>query len=223
MRRTSHLISRHRQIINEAETEIANLRSSYPMGRIPIRNSEGSGNRKESFVLVTGTELPRKRDCRPSEKSSHLPQKGNGRSDFRGKKPSPSGIEQNRQKAEGRCFNCNEVGHFTRNRPSNNRVKAGGSKPPGMTLFSAEIEMDGEVLDAPVEILDGLPVGMEAIELGAHQPWCGSCYRPDSDLPMWMDNRNFGAKLNKWLEDAYSLQAAYVLTKCAPYYGDQFA
>ena len=92
-----------------------------------------------------------------------------------------------------------------------------------MTSFSAEIKIDEEVLDVTVEILDSLPVGMEAIKLGAHQPWCGSCYRPDSDLSMWMDDCNFGTKPNKWLEDAYSLRAAYVLSKCAPYYGDQFA
>jgi len=45
-----------------------------------------------------------------------------------------------KQVAEGRCFVCNEAGHFSRNCPKANSMKGKGGKPPGLSTFNAEIE-----------------------------------------------------------------------------------
>ncbi|KAG6807382.1 hypothetical protein H0H92_007783 [Tricholoma furcatifolium] len=44
-------------------------------------------------------------------------------------------------KAENRCFNCGEVGHFGRNCLSNKTAKASGSKPPGLQSNSIRFDL----------------------------------------------------------------------------------
>lgn len=233
------------EVVEQAETiEIAqNVSSNYGGGLPDKRPSHGNtrpraqfGNGSNERFRDRNGQRPRfrtdERDKTPhkkgtpshgNEKASPAP-RSNYKTDFRAKRPTPPGVDRNKQKAEGRCFNCNELGHFTRNCPKNNKVKTGGGKPPGMASFSAQIELDGDILDVPVEVLDSLPVGMIAMQMGERRPWSGTSYRgANATVPMWMDDGNYGAKPNKWLEDAYSLRATYVLTKNAPYFGDQLA
>ena len=130
-------------------------KSTFGSGSSVDAKPRGFNGQRSKFRSFDRDRTPHKEGptSQGNDKVSGPSQKANPRPDFRGKRPTPPGIDRNKQKAEGRCFNCNEVGHFTRNCPRNNKVKTGGTGPPGMTSFSAAIELDGDILDVPVEVL----------------------------------------------------------------------
>lgn len=52
--------------------------------------------------------------------------------------PKLSKDEQERHKAEGLCFICHKLGHFSRNCPE--RQKISSSKPPGVSSFGVDVD-----------------------------------------------------------------------------------
>ena len=67
-------------------------------------------------------------------------------------------------RAEGKCFNCKETGHLSRNCPrKNNMAGKGNNKPPGLPSYSMEMTILDEDLDDG-DTLDTMPVG--AIDFG---------------------------------------------------------
>ena len=59
----------------------------------------------------------------------------------------------------GKCFKCEEVGHLSRDCPTDNIVKFSGSKPPGVPSYSMEMDLLEEGT-GDVELLSSMPIGM---------------------------------------------------------------
>ena len=76
----------------------------------------------------------------------------------------PKTILTDKEKAEllaaGKCFNCKEPGHLSRNCPKGNTVRSRSSKPPGVPSFNIELEALEEEESDEVEILYTLQVSV---------------------------------------------------------------
>ena len=62
-------------------------------------------------------------------------------------------------RAEGKCFNCKELGHMSRNCPHKNTVKgSGGNKPPGVPSYSMDMTVITDDNDSE-DVIQTMPVG----------------------------------------------------------------
>ena len=133
--------------------------------------------------------------------------------------------EQTELLAEGKCFNCKEVGLFTRNCPRNNTVRTtGGSKaPPGVSNFSVELEphADSDMEDS-VEVLDSLPLGALSFDSIGKDGGSSVLFWPLAEwrehYPRWNEP---GILARSEIGDCYAMQADSVLTLEQPYPGDE--
>jgi hypothetical protein len=121
-------------------------------------------------------------------------------------------------RAAGRCFNCGQEGHMSRNCPDNASVKSQGQGPPGASSFNVEpiLETDSE---GQPEVLDSLPLG--AIGFGDPErltsvvPWPLEEWR--EHYPYWNESCIL-AREN--IGDCYAMMIDTILTLEAPFPGD---
>jgi len=78
--------------------------------------------------------------------------------------------------AEGRCFRCKEKGHLSRNCPTGNSVRSNDKRPPGVSNYNIEFEIQE---DEEVQILDNLELGMMEFEGLFHYPQNWGDFEPD--------------------------------------------
>ncbi|KIM69226.1 hypothetical protein SCLCIDRAFT_19845 [Scleroderma citrinum Foug A] len=81
-------------------------------------------------------------DSKSGKTDGQSKEKGKDRPKKSGSKPKLSKDEQEKHKSEGLCFNCHQVGHFSRNCPDLNKVTSSskGLSPPGITTFRINID-----------------------------------------------------------------------------------
>ena len=94
-------------------------------------------------------------------KSGSVPPPGNGSYNRNGtsKTNQLSEKEIAEYRAAGKCFNCGNEGHMSRNCPDNATVKSKGQGPPGASSFNVEPVLLETDMEDHVEILDSLPLG----------------------------------------------------------------
>ncbi|KAF8805780.1 hypothetical protein BYT27DRAFT_7103732 [Phlegmacium glaucopus] len=73
-------------------------------------------------------------------------------------KPKLSEKEMAELRASGKCFNCKEVGHMSRNCPDLQTVKGGGARPPGVPSYSMDMTLVEDIADTN-DVLESMPVG----------------------------------------------------------------
>lgn len=126
-------------------------------------------------------------------------------------------------RAEGRCFNCKEIGHMSRNCPHKKSVKGNGTgKPPGLPSFSMEmnvVEDDNE----ETQVLDSMPVGsIDVGNIDLNLPINEA--EPDEGwrkwYPIWQHPQAFA---REEIGNCYEMAAEYLLTIFQPYPGDELA
>ena len=123
-------------------------------------------------------------------------------------------------RAEGKCFNCKETGHMSRNCPHKNTVAgSGNSKPPGLLSYSMDMTV---VIDDDEEaILQAMLVGF--IDVGSVSAnACQGTTEPSkiwrSWYPFWQNPRSL---TREKMDDCYEMTAEYILTVQQPYPGDK--
>ena len=80
-----------------------------------------------------------------------------------GKPNSLSNEEMAQLRSEGKCFNCKNVGHLSRNCPDKDMMPGNGKgKPPGIPSFSMEMEIVED--DDEANDIETLPVGCISVE-----------------------------------------------------------
>jgi hypothetical protein len=130
-------------------------------GFIP-RGSGGRGrgtSRGGSFLRTSSVGFQAGSSSIPKDKGANVPPKqkhGKSSED----KPM-SAQKRNEMLAEGRCFTCNDVGHFARNCPKTaNIVSKQKGKPPGFGIHAVRFANErDESLYESTEVFDTLPVG----------------------------------------------------------------
>jgi hypothetical protein len=78
--------------------------------------------------------------------------------------PRISDKERTELLAVGKCFNCKETGHLSRNCPHKSTINSPGSRPPGASSFNIELFASIHESDESVEVLDSLPLGAVFLE-----------------------------------------------------------
>ena len=133
------------------------------------------------------------------------------------KPPKLSKEEEAELRAAGKCFNCKEVGHISRNCPHLNSVKGnGGTKPPGIPSYNMEMTLIEDNSD-PGEVLESMPVGVIEVKNS-------SAYvrRPTINwrkhYPIWQQPTTLA---RNQIGDCYEIAAEYQLTISQPYPGDE--
>ena len=121
-------------------------------------------------------------------------------------------------RAEGKCFNCKETGHMSRNCPHKNIVKGGGNnKPPGVPSYSMDMTVIvddtdiGEVIQTmPVRAISIDPIVAEAVDESDEdwRKWYSIWKHPQSLAP-------------EQIRNCYEMTAEYLLTIHQPYPGDE--
>jgi hypothetical protein len=161
----------------------------------------GSFLRTSSVGFQAGSSHPRNKGTAGSSKQKQ------------GKSPEEkpmSAQKRNEMLAEGRCFTCNDVGHFARNCPKTaNVVSKQKGKPPGFGIHAVRFagERDAALYES-TEVLETLPVGSIGLSLGANESIDGS----DQEVEYSPPPRSIG--------DLYAFNAELVLEMGQPYPGD---
>ncbi|KAF8814450.1 hypothetical protein BYT27DRAFT_7065198, partial [Phlegmacium glaucopus] len=124
-------------------------------------------------------------------------------------------------RAAGKCFNCKETGHFSRNCPHRTTITSTGQKPPGVSAFNIEPASIQEIdSDEYVEVLDSLPVGAmcfrDPSQMAPVIPWPRDEWR--EHYPWWNEPRILA---RPWIGDCYAMVADLILTLEQPYPGDE--
>ncbi|KAF8799893.1 hypothetical protein BYT27DRAFT_7119135, partial [Phlegmacium glaucopus] len=124
--------------------------------------------------------------------------------------------------AAGKCFNCKEPGHLSRNCPQRSTVRSNGPKPPGASNFSIEpVAKHGIDSDEFVDVLDSLPLGSVNFEANFEEyptlPEIDNEWR--ANYPEWQQP---GIAARRSIGDSYAMVAVTILTLEQPYPGDEF-
>ena len=195
-------------------------RRTYPRRTYPPENLH-KDRRRSKDRQSNAERFPKREDTSSKGKDWRARRyKSESRPDFKGKRPENREKERTKQVAEGRCFVCDEAGHFSRNCPKANSMKGKGGKPPGLSTFNAEITLHDDASDGSVEVLESLPLGAmfyrysDGVETGNFHG------EPKSIrlLPAWMERHSLPRSR---IGNVYCLQAEYVLTVNQPYFGDE--
>ena len=136
------------------------------------------------------------------------------------KTPQLSEKELAEYRAAGRCFNCGQVGHLSRNCPDKDTVRSQGRGPPGASSFNVEpVPFTETDSDDDAEILDSLPLGAlffgDPDRLTSVHPWPIENWQ--DHYPYW-DEPNLLAR--EHIGDCYAMVVDTILTLEAPYPGD---
>ena len=120
-------------------------------------------------------------------------------------------------RSEGRCFNCKEVGHMSRNCPSRSTVKGSGdNKPPGLPSYSMEMTLLDEDIDGD-DVLETMPLG--AINFGA--PEMLDLSDPKESWREWYPTwKHPQALARERIGNCYEMASECTLTTSQPYPGD---
>lgn len=182
----------------------------------PYKDRRGSKDRRPNTDRTFKREesSSKKKDWKPKHrKHENIP-------DFKGKRPEQREKDRTKQISEGRCFICNEAGHFSRNCPKGNSVKGKGSKPPGMTAFKADLVLHDDASDGSVEVLESLPLGATFYQYSDGVDAGNFHGRPTHIrlLPAWMERHSLPRNT---IGNVYCLQAEHILTVNQPYFGDE--
>ena len=134
--------------------------------------------------------------------------------------PQLSEKEQAEYWATGRCFNCGEEGHISRNCHCKHSVQSGSghSKPPRKSTFNVEpIQLMDDESD---EILDSLPLGSISFEESSqYSPIeCGPVNDWRDRYPYWSEP---GIHARSEIRDCFVMVADTILTLQQPYPGDE--
>ena len=120
-------------------------------------------------------------------------------------------------RAEGKCFNCKEPGHMSRNCPHKNTVKgSGGNKPPGVPSYSMDMNVITDDNDSE-DVIQTMPVGAIDMEPVVAQAANESNEGWRKWYPTW---RHPQALAREQIGDCYAMTAEYLLTIHQPYPGD---
>ena len=121
-------------------------------------------------------------------------------------------------RAEGKCFNCKETGHMSRNCPKKGTVLGNGNnKLPGVPSYSMgmtllEDDRDGE------DVLEAMPVGV----IGVRENPPRVAVTPNEDWRKWYPAwQNPQALAPEQIGNCYEMTAEYQLTHAQPYPGDE--
>ncbi len=156
--------------------------------------------------------------------NNHTPQPNRGSTYPRqSAPPRPQLTDKERQDllAAGKCFNCKETGHMSRNCPKNSTVRSSTAKPPGVSNFNIEFLEESEDDDSDeVLVVDSLSLGMVMYdEDNDDLPW-----HKDTQFKMisqmWLDDYCATDPVIEQLGDALIKFAIYALHLEAPYPGD---
>ena len=121
-------------------------------------------------------------------------------------------------RAEGKCFNCKEPGHMSRNCPHKNIMKGNrNNKPPRVPSYSMDMTIivdDNDIGD----VLQDMPVG--AISIGPVV--ARATDEPNEDwrkwYPIWKHPQSLAPEQ---IGECYEMTAEYLLTIHQPYPGDK--
>jgi hypothetical protein len=132
------------------------------------------------------------------------------------KPPSMPAKEMAQLRADGKCFNCKEVGHMSRNCPHRNTITgSGNNKPPGLPSFGMSMNIIKD--DDHGDILESMPVGVINVENNV----IPEIHEIDRNwrkwYPIW---QNPLALAREQIGNCYEMTAEYLLTIHQPYPGD---
>jgi hypothetical protein len=124
-----------------------------------------------------------------------------------------SAKDRNEYRAAGRCFNCGETGHMSRNCPSATSMPSNRlNRPPGLSAHNVEVEIDDyehvSGLDEVTETIDEIPVASMRIAF------------PSSRLH---SNHRLGdvhRSRRTRIDDFVAERAMYILEQMRPYPND---
>ncbi|KAF6748833.1 hypothetical protein DFP72DRAFT_748892, partial [Ephemerocybe angulata] len=149
--------------------------------------------------------------------------------------------------AAGKCYSCEEVGHYTRNCPRMNAVRAPSGKPPGLANHNIDIPEDSEGENS---VLEDMPYGAHAIgmsyesddeeevtydldeRLSRFERFKAMCHDAREPSPA-ADHDDEPYDVAPWaryhprnrprphLGDQYAMVAANILNSSSPYPGDR--
>ena len=182
-------------------------------------NAKNNGQARQPSQSRYGSAQPfkkRQQSGNPPPRAS-----GSGNSDFAKKKSVKfadlTEKEMAQLRAEGKCFNCKETGHLSRNCPRKNNITGkGNNKPPGLPSYSMEMTILDEDLDDG-DTLDTMPVG--AIDFGEpdNQEFIESAESWREWYPTW---KNPQALAREQIDNCYEMASECTLTISQPYPGD---
>ena len=130
------------------------------------------------------------------------------------KAPEMSEKEMAELRAAGKCFNCKETGHMSRNCPQKNSMKGSTSRPPGVPNYSIQMDLI-EDHDDHDEVLESMPIGMIILSSSVDNSDYPSDWR--KHYPHW---RNSRVTARRRIGDSLVLMSEYLLTIEQPYPGD---
>ena len=185
---------------NSHDTKDGQLKGGNPHSREGIPANSGKGKSKSGLVPPTGNGSYNKNNAR---KSNQLLEK-----------------EIAEYRAAGKCFNCGNEGHMSRNCPDNATVKSKGQGPPGASSFNVKPVLLKTDMEDHVEILDSLPLGAmffgEPERQALVRPWPIKEWR--SHYSYWNELRIL---VHEQIGNCLAMVADTILTLQPPFPGDR--
>ncbi|KAF5335687.1 hypothetical protein D9611_009565 [Ephemerocybe angulata] len=163
--RSTHQSGGNTQHGNNANNHGSSRQSNDVGGRDRRRGQSRANSRGQSSAPSNPPNNQRHRSQQSSSRHGNRPQNNNRGSSSRpqpsqASKPRLSPDEEAELRAAGKCFSCKEVGHYTRNCPRMNSVRAPNGKPPGLVNHNIDIP---EGSDDENAVLEDMPYGVHAI------------------------------------------------------------
>ena len=159
-----HSGSSRRQSANPKGTRFEQQTPSRSDSRPPSRDQSKFSNRSNNFNDRNRSSSGR----HPSRGSSNRHRSHNNNNSWQNtprtdppKFPELSNQECTELLAAGKCFRCKEKGHLSRDCPTGKTVKSNDNRPPGVSNYNIELEIQSE---EEVQVLDNLELGMIEID-----------------------------------------------------------